>query len=348
MSTTVAITERVRVKHSGAATLLTRYLKARLVPMIHGSPGIGKSDIVKQIAKQFNLLVIDMRLSQCDPTDLLGFPNIVGGRAGYVPMETFPLEGDQVLAGYDGWLLFLDELNSAPMAVQAAAYKLILDRMVSQRNLHPRCLIAAAGNLESDGAIVMPMSTALQSRMVHIELELDHNEWCEGWAYQHGIDCRVTDYIKHKPASLYTFKPDHSDHTYACPRTWEFANRLLPGLDLTGSEALPLLSGSLSEGVAREFIGYCKVYKDLPKLSLIKTNPKDVQVPEEPSVLFALSGAIARDADDKSIVPYIEYVNRMPKEFQIVTLRETVRRNVPLRKSKEVVKWVADTGLELY
>jgi MoxR-like ATPase len=115
-------------------------LTAGLVPMICGSPGIGKSDIIREIAKAFKLKIIDLRLSQCDPTDMLGFPTHNGVRMGYAPPEHFPLESDKLpiiqpedftyfgidanAPGpqyYAGWLLFLDEFSSAPLAVQAAA-----------------------------------------------------------------------------------------------------------------------------------------------------------------------------------------------------------------------------------
>lgn len=111
----------MQVKISQAISMITAFIKAKLVPMLDGSPGIGKSQISHQIARDYNLKVIDVRLSQCDPTDLLGFPQIIGNRAGYVPMETFPIEGDKIPEGYVGWLLFLDEFNAASPAVQAAA-----------------------------------------------------------------------------------------------------------------------------------------------------------------------------------------------------------------------------------
>ena len=111
----------MQVKVSQAVSMIAKFIRARLVPMITGSPGIGKSNIVHQIAADYGLKVIDMRLAQCDPCDLMGFPTIDGEKACYKPMDTFPIEGDPVPKGYNGWLLFLDELNSAPPAVQAAA-----------------------------------------------------------------------------------------------------------------------------------------------------------------------------------------------------------------------------------
>jgi len=300
-------------------------------------------------------------LSQCDPTDLLGFPTVTEGKASYCPMDTFPIAGDDLPPivdvnnaptgkHYDGWLLFLDELPIAPPAVQAAAYKLILDRMVGNHHLHDRVAMVAAGNLESDNALVQPMSTALQSRMMHLELVLSHKEWLE-WAYSKGIDFRITSFLQYKPNSLYTFRPDHTDHTYASPRTWEFANRSLSVLnkDLSSDiDALPMLAGNISEGVAFEFIEFCKVESQLPKMTSITMDPASTHVPSEPSVLFLLSGAIAAHAEPAHMENIVKYVMRMPAEFQVVCLREVIKRNTALMGTPAIQKWVASTAAALF
>ena len=207
----------MQVRISQAASMVAKFIRTKIVVMLHGSPAIGKSAIVQQIANEYGLKLIDLRLAQCDPTDLAGFPTITGEKASYKPMDTFPIEGDTVPKGYNGWLLFLDELNSAPPAIQSAAYKVILDRMVGNHKLHKNVAIVAAGNLETDNAIVQPMSTALQSRMAHLELVVDSKEWVD-WASSNEIDHRITSYINFRPDALYTFSPDHTDKTYASPR----------------------------------------------------------------------------------------------------------------------------------
>ena len=337
----------MQVKISQAITMITAFIKAKLVPMLMGSPGIGKSQIGHQIAKDHRLKVIDIRLSQCDPTDMLGFPHVFGDRAGYLPMNTFPLDTDPIPSGYDGWLLFLDEFNSAPPAVQAAAYKLVLDRMVGLRHLHKNVAIVCAGNLETDNAIVQPMSTALQSRLVHLELTVDSKEWTE-WAVSNGIDHRITSYINFKPGQLYTFTPDHTDKTYASPRTWEFANRLLNVTSMDSPNLLPMLAGTISEGVAREFLTFCKIYLTLPTVDQIVQAPKTLAVPDEPSILFALTGSIAHNADKDNFAALMEYVQRLPVEFQVVCLRETVRRNKTLMGHPAVQAWIATSAANLF
>jgi len=96
-------------------------MKAGLVIMLQGDPGIGKSAITHALAKRFKLKLIDVRLSQCDPVDLNGFPKLKDDIATYVPMDTFPIETTPVPKGYTGFLLFLDEFNSSSLAVQAAS-----------------------------------------------------------------------------------------------------------------------------------------------------------------------------------------------------------------------------------
>lgn len=337
----------MKIKLSEAVDLIVTALKAKLVTMIHGSPAIGKSAIVKQIAQQFGLKVIDLRLSQCDPTDLMGFPSIKGDKAAYTPMDTFPVEGDKVPEGYEGWLLFLDEFNSAPLAVQAAAYKVVLDRMVGQHHLHKNVAIICAGNLETDGAITQTMSTALQSRMVHLEVEADAKDWL-AWANEHKFDYRITSYLEFRPDNLYTFSPEHSDKTYASPRTWEFANQSLAVIGDTVSKAyLPLLAGTLGEGVARDFYGFCGIHEKLPKMATIEASPQTVPVPEEASIQYALTGALAAHANEHNCEALMDFVQRMPAEMQVVTARSMVRRNKSLLKLTPVTQWIGKFASEV-
>ena len=337
----------MKVKISQAVEAIKFYLQANLVPMLVGSPGCGKSEIIHQIANDFNLQLIDLRLSQCDPCDLAGFPTVEGGKSDYIPMKHFPIEGDPIPEGKAGWLLFLDEATSASPAIQSAAYKLILDRMVGSHHLHKNVAIVAAGNLETDNAIVQPMSTALQSRLVHLELNIDPQEWIN-WATSKQVDYRITAFINFKPGMLYTFKPDHTDKTYACPRTWIFANRVMSKVDQENPILLPMLAGTLSEGVAREFLTFCKIFDKLPTIPAIIANPKGIAVPDEPSILYALTGSIAHNASDKNIDVLMEFLTRLPMEFQVICLRDMRNRNPNFSSMPAIQRWIANSAKLLF
>lgn len=219
--------------------------------------------------------------------------------------------------------------------------------MVGLHKLHPKVAIVCAGNLESDGAIVEEMSTALQSRLIHMEIAVDHKEWVE-WAAENGLDHRITSYIKFKPGNLYTFSPDHTDKTYASPRTWEFANAFIKERDQLSHSDLPLLAGTLSEGVAREFIGFCGIYTKLPSIAQIVASPETIEVPHEPSILFALTGSISHNSNEDNIQKLMVFVNRLPIEFQVVTLREVVRRKRELLGNPAIQGWVLKNSKELF
>ena len=135
-----------------ARSFIVQILEAGLVPYVESSPGCGKSTIMASIAKDFGLKMIDHRLSTSEPTDLSGLPHFTkDGEAAFAPFaELFPLEHTPLVAGTNGWMLFLDEFPAARKETQAAAYKLILDHMVGQHYLHERCVITAAGNRRND------------------------------------------------------------------------------------------------------------------------------------------------------------------------------------------------------
>lgn len=309
----------MKVSLHEAIDLVEIAISAKLVPFIHGSPAIGKSSIVHQIANKHKLKMIDIRLSQCDPTDLLGMPKFEGIKVTYAPFDTFPLESDPIPDGYNGWCLFMDEANSAPRSVQAASYKLTLDRMVGQHRLHDKVAIVCAGNLDTDGAITEEMSTALQSRLCHIEVYADLQEFLK-YAMENSFDYRITSYLEFKPTSLYSFKPDHSDKTYASPRTWEFCDKIMKKTN-DYKKLLPLLSGVLSEGIAREFIAFMKHEDKLAKISDIVANPTGTKIPEEPSVLYALTGALSHHINEETCKELALFIDRLPTEFQIITFR---------------------------
>lgn len=362
--------EKISLNSNEIKKFLKMALKSGLVPYIKGSPGIGKSDVAQATAKEFDLKLIDVRLSQCDPTDLNGFPSVnAEGRSTYKPMTTWPLAGDAlpfkynpdgsplmengVHQQYKGWLIFFDELASASPAVQAASYKIILDRMVGEFNLHPEVKMCAAGNLATDNAVVEDMSTALQSRLVHATMRVDDKEWVK-WATMNGVDPRIISYISWKPASLYSFNPDHEGDTFACPRTWKFASDLLTvgGLDMHPQHdpafARAMLTGTLSEAPAREFIAYCNYFSKLPTIDEIVANPLGVPVPEEIGVLYAMTSAIASGLTEANCDKLFQFLGRMDVEYQIIAMRTAIPRNRNIAKQPAVLKWCMDNANSLF
>lgn len=326
----------ITVTPSQLGTALERMLPVGLVPYVQGPPGVGKSDIFRQFAEKYSLKVIDIRLSTHSPEDLTGLPmrKSDGIKAEFAPFDMFPLVGDTVPEGYDGWLVIMDELSSAPKALQAAAYKVILDREIGLHKLHPQCLVVAAGNRMSDKAVVIPQSTALQSRLVHYELDVSHRDWMS-WAVKTEQDYRVRGFLSYKPSNLHAFNPDHQDKTFPCPRTWEFVSRYIKGRERLDRIDEATIAGCISDGYGVEFCGFAEIISSVPSMREILAEPEETPVPREASHKYFVLSALIDHVTLKTVDQALKYVARMPQEFMVMFLRALLVRDESYRDSSD-------------
>lgn len=332
------------MRPSQIVSTLNCLLNAKQPTMIHGSPGVGKSDIVRQVAKQRGVELIDLRLSQLDPVDLRGVPSIdTKKRITLWNTPNFlPTNGEGIL--------FLDEINSAAQATQAAAYQLVLDRKLGDYVLPPGWDIVAAGNRVTDRAIVNEMSTALKNRFVHLEYEVNNEDWCS-WALTSGITTEILSFIRFRPMLLNEL--DHrtdgeqerdrvqrlkNSNAFATPRSWEFMSNIIKQNPQQEIE-YELYTGAVGEGPATEFMGYLKYYRDLPNLDALLLNPDTTNVPEEPATLYALATGLAEKASPDSFERVVKYALRMPAEFQVLLMKDAVARDSVLTNSKSFNTW---------
>jgi hypothetical protein len=340
------------VNFTEALATVELILLAGEIPLLVGPPGCGKSALYALLAKDYNLFLIDLRVTDMEPPDFAGYPmpNADRTRASYIPFDTFPLEGDPIPAGFDGFLVLLDEFPSGDRNTLKACYKLLHDRKIGQRKLHPKLFLACAGNRMEDNAIVEEIGTALQSRLVHVEMRSDPKIWLD-YAASQNFDYRITAYINWDGAKLNQFDPDHSDKTFACERTWEKCSKILKqNPDPSDKIVQTALAGAISAGAAADFITYSRVFATLPSLDLIERDPLSpaTPVPTEPGTLYALMGAIASRATKDNADPLIQYLVRVPMPFQVACLRDMVKRKPETATCKEAARWIAVNNKELY
>ena len=332
---------------------LVKDLTVGLTPMVASSPGMGKSDIIRYVAKKFQLKVIDLRVSQCEPVDMQGYPGVILDKNNMRRMtfhtpEYFPLEADAIPEGYEGWLLFLDEFNSGTKQAEAAAYKIILDKAVYSHKLHPRGRIAAAGNLTTDRAIVNTQSTATTSRLNHYRMRIDHNVWID-WANGHNIDHRIISLIKFKPELLHKFNPGSNELTFPCPRTWEFASKVIMTEDKIDRLTTIRLAGTVGEGAAVELTTYSEIYQNLPTIEQIISNPKSGwKVPNEPSEQYAVTTMLAHNCTENNIDQIIVAINRLPLDFQVITFKDIYKRCPLLKGHPSIKEWIAKNSSVIF
>ena len=320
-----------------AKNLIPHLLKAKVVPFLHSSPGIGKSSILRQVARNLNLQFIDIRLSDMDPSDIAGLPTFENGRAKFVPYDTFPLDTDTVPEGKDGWLICFDEFNSASQATQAACYKVLLDRMVGQRHLHPKVVMAAAGNLDTDNAITSPMTTALISRFAHFYIELSHKEFMEHVGPR--LDVRIMTFLGRFPKHLSTFHPD-ADSPYACSRTWEKLSDVIKNVGKFEANHVPLAE-SLIGNVASEFYSYTQLFRELPSIETIMADPETLEISDSLSIRWAIIGMIAHAMNKDNAKELSTYMRRFPRELQMCAL-SNIKAHSPMLLDTALRSWMLD------
>jgi len=299
------------VSPNKAKTSIKHAISKKRPIFLWGPPGIGKSDIVAQITESLpNSYLIDVRLSLWEPTDVKGIPffDSNAGTMSWAPPSELPSE--EFAKQYDNIVLFLDEMNSAAPAVQAAAYQLILNRKVGTYKLPDNVMIVAAGNREADKGVTYRMPAPLANRFVHLEMAVDFEDWFQ-WAAENKIHKDVVGYLTFSKKDLYDFDPKSPSRSFATPRSWSFVSELLEDDD-DENTTTDLVSGAVGEGLAVKFMAHRKFAASMP-------NPTDILVgkvkelkTKEISAMYSLTVSLCyelKEASDKNSDKFNEMVD---------------------------------------
>lgn len=273
--------------------------KIMLSTMIWGPPGIGKSSIVAQTASEHGIGFIDVRLSQLAPTDLRGLPVPENGISRWYPPEFLPRDGEGIL--------FLDELNMAPPAMQGVAQQLILDRRVGSYTVPDGWFIWAAGNRKEDRGSVFDMPAPLANRFVHLNVEPDFDSF-KAHAIMIGVQEQILAFLSFRPTLLH--KLDAHQPAWPSPRSWVMASRLHGfGLDI---------ASVVGAAAAAEFMAFIEIYQALPDLhSILQGDGLRLTFPGEPSSRYATTiGLTVRAATaEEGYNGFCWLVNNAPTEW---------------------------------
>jgi hypothetical protein len=286
-------------------SLLKAFSKKRPL-FLWGPPGIGKSELVAEIAEELGGYMIDLRLGQMEPTDIRGIPfyNKDSGKMDWA--EPVDLPTAEFASQYPIVVLFLDEMNSAAPSVQAAAYQLILNRRSGKYFLPDNVVMVAAGNRESDKGVTYRMPTPLANRFIHQEMRVDFASYQE-WAVNNNIHKDVVGYLTFAKQDLYDFDPKSASRAFATPRSWTFVSQILEDEDGDDDTIMNLIAGTVGEGLAVKFMAHRKVAGRMPRPEdILSGKEKDLNVKEVSalyslviSMCYELKGAVERKVPDK-------------------------------------------------
>jgi MoxR-like ATPase len=306
------------------------------VPLhIWGPCGVGKSQIVFQVADDTQREFRDVRAGQLDPVDLRGLPRIASHQTEWAPPKFLPTSGKGIL--------FLDELTSAPQMTQAACYQLVLDRRLGEYVLPDGWVVIAAGNPASERGVHFSMPRPLRNRFVHLHLEADLPEWCR-WAFRAGIRSEIIAFLRFKPALLHDADATSDQNAWPTPRSWEMASNVLKGTasktgTLAAETEAQLLEGTIGPAATAEFVGFLRLFRQLPSIDEILLNPEKAPLPGEPSAQIAIATALGRAMSDQSVAKGLTYLDRMPTEMRVLAIRDAAARDRAITSTPEFIRF---------
>ena len=323
------------MKPSMLVEALLVLIEQRLPAHIWGACGVGKSQIIAQVAAQLGWGFRDIRAVQLDPVDLRGLPRITGDWTEWAPPKFLPTEGKGIL--------LLDELTSAPQLTQAGCYQLVLDGKLGEYVLPEGWVVVAAGNPASERGVYFSMPRPLRNRFVHLTLEPDLTDWCQ-WAFRAGIRNEIIAFLRFKPDLLHDADAKSDQNAWPTPRAWEMTSKILTGLSSRAGTCHPaleitMLEGAIGPGAAAEFVGFLQLFRQLPSVDEILLNPELAPLPSEPSSQIAIATALGRILNDQSIARGMKYLKRMATEMKVLAMRDAAARDRSIAHTPEFTEF---------
>lgn len=329
------------MKPSELKTALSALIPLRMPVLITGAPGIGKTDIVGQAFDSLDYDHVSFFPAIADPTDFKGFPMIVDGKPEFMTFGEMDVmfEADRPTG------IFFDDLGQAPTAVQAALMQPLLARRINGRPISDHITFIAATNERHHKAGVSGLLEPVKSRFgTIVRLEPDLDEFI-AHAIQHSVDPMIGAFLRFTPESLHDFQPTADMVNSPCPRTWFAVDKILKAR-LSGKIEYECLSGAIGEGTAVKLISFLKMARQLPSVDRIFLDPDGVDVPEEPSVMHAVCGALSHRATADNFDAVVRYLKRCDDEFSVLCVKNVMNgaQYAEIRETDAWLSWVTGQG----
>ncbi len=245
-------------------------LEADIPVFLWGPPGSGKSSAVRRLAADRGYRLTEITPSILDPTDLLGLPYLVGEATRYALPDWL---ADIAGSGEERHLIFLDDLNLAPVAVMNACLRLVLERAAHTTQLPPGVRFAAAGTDPSQVPAARFLSPAMANRFAHVEWTgLGGSEWLtaklQDWPTPAPVAVSDKDW-RMAIAAFHTVRPQIADafadgkaagegRGYASARSWDALCRVLPYAGRNPDMERALADAIIGKAASREFIAHVR------------------------------------------------------------------------------------------
>lgn len=314
-------------------TFLIAAIPAGLPVLIKGVPGIGKTDIIKTVAKEIkqNLLIFHPCVDE--PTDYKGLPALIDGKAVFLPYNNLV----DLMEANEPTIAFFDDLGQAEPSVQKALMQIFLAREINGKKISDNITFIAATNRKQDKAGVNGLLEPVKSRFASIvELEVDHKSWIE-WALQANLNIGLISFIQFRPNLLQQFAPTNDLINSPCPRTVANLSKLMD-LNLPDDLKYQVYSGAVGEAFTTELLAFLPIMKQLPKIENI-LNGNDTEPPARIDVSFAVCAVLAKRVNEINSCNVFPYIEKMISEFQVLFVKTATKEKPEIMETREFKIW---------
>ena len=257
-----------------------------------GAPGIGKSEVIKQIADELGYHLEDLRLAQMSEVEIGGliYPNESKTKTHWLKPDFFPEEGGKKT------ILLLDEITSASKRVQVAAYQLVLDRRIGRHKLPDDTVVIALGNRMDDGGVYVELAAPLADRFEIYDIDCSANIWLEDFANVYtdaatgkGVNPLVISFVQDHPSDLHTQRENSEDMVFATPRSWKRVSDTLNASNIINDVVKNKVYGTIGDILGSEFLNYCEKYQSYTLAKDVLAG-RDVEAPtDRADLLYVIS-----------------------------------------------------------
>ncbi|HSW30208.1 MAG TPA: AAA family ATPase [Longimicrobiales bacterium] len=337
-----------------------------LMLMLWGPPGVGKSDIMRQFAERHGYRFVKLPLASMEASDLIGLPDLTHGLTTFAPPSllwelTAAAETERRRAFDEAKaagelasdaefqptraLLCLDEIPQMSVQLMHGVAALILDRTIGFGGLRLAAgvRLVGAGNREQDGAFANTLGTHFRSRIIHLEMGSTLPDW-RNYARGVGIAPEIIAFLGSRPRYLHDFDPRSSDRTFAAPRTWEFASRILHSVRAAGGEDQQtlkvLLEGTVGPAAAAEFLAFLESAAKCPSAEEVVADPERAPTfRERPDMALVVveNLVMACRTDPVFVDGTLQYLKRLPSEYQSIASMALLVEDGPAEMKRAVL-----------
>lgn len=346
---TAKVSKTPKIGWSDAHSLVREYIKNKFNVLLTGSPGIGKTAMVKVVAKQLGYSLVIFHPVVSDPTDFKGMPWVFTDNKGKQRCVFIPFDQLEALTkATKPTICFLDDFGQAPGSVQAACMQLLHGSKLNGIQISKHVRFVACTNRKQDRAGVSGILEPVKSRFHGIfELVPELDPWADDQISK-GMTPLLVAFMRHRPNWLTGgddgWKPESDIVNQPCPRTIEYLSDVI-NMQLDKVIRPTAYAGAVGEAMANEYFAFESLLVRMPDLDVVCNNPMGAEAPGASDIMYAMIGALHARMDRSNIDNIYKYIDKhFPKELQAVFHFDVKKFNDKLIHTKAYIDWAANNG----